>query len=65
MELPGSTVGYGPGVVTAVVQVRLLAWELSYAAGTAKKPQKAKPNNPAKLGFGGLFKCEHPHSLIK
>ena len=42
MGIPCGSAGEGPGIVTAVVQVRSLAWELLHATGTAKKKKKKR-----------------------
>ena len=39
---PGGASGYGSGVVTVVVWVQSLAWEVLHAIGVAKKKKKKK-----------------------
>ena len=39
---PGGASGYGSGVVTVVVWVQSLAWEVLHAMGVAKKKKKKK-----------------------
>lgn len=44
VEFPGGTAGLGSCIVTIVVRVQSLAWELSHALGTTPPPKKEKFN---------------------
>lgn len=55
VELPGDSVGWGSGVLTAVVQAQSLTWELLQAAGTTKKKIQIKNKSvgPRRKELGG------------
>ena len=64
VEFPGGTAGLGSCIVTVVVRVQSLAWELSHALGTAPPPTKRKIQWRKKLASmslscaGRLFWCQ-------
>lgn len=49
VEFPGGTAGLGSCIVTIVVRVQSLAWELSHALGTTP-PQKKKNSMKKEIG---------------